>query len=639
MIVNEPLGAAEYDESRPFGCLFHGLVRYDRINSEYYLTLPNGTRKKYPFPLDGRKASQIFDLHRPITSTPQEMLDEGMKAENYAIINHGAVCGQQIEGTIYHSETLGNWVVKIEGKAYIPENKADITLTFTPFGVLGEDARTVFTQQIHLDDIGQINLRQKVHASASARKINGTSYTEYIGDDDVFQGTYQRYIDIRPTYASRTGKRVSIGIPAVGMHIMSGIEFYTYQYPIIGATWLAWLMLDISDGMSTGLLGPHPTGKISLLYNRSDALGFSQTLSGGDYWFEIIEAQQPVAVWTTLEDNPQPDFVANSCSKGDTAGPFLDVHRTLTAPYYRSNIGSRPIYEYGFIDRVSAVYFDDDENPYPVLYTSYESSKPIFVVNDDSMTGDLKEHTYYSCSDCYDGICNWAGRRTYDFKGSGGISITYGDEKKTLLRIKYGSKVLKSFGKIVKITSTETATVLEYYDGPIVQPPVTQHIGIIGPPYAVITNSDSTEIVQQEVDGDIPRRYLAGPAAPFNPYFISPKCPFVITTEIAFSAMTTAYNMMYLIPSGSGHCLIFTNFIPTNYGQIPPTDAVAFIIDSKGKVVQLDIPQTQPLSSSYPWPLLYSLEQVFSAVANPMRTPTAAAIRSGYPDYVLIGYV
>lgn len=85
MIVNEPLGAAEYDDKQPFGCPYHGLVQGGK------LTLPNGEQIDYPQPIGDldEEVGRTLIISPPWAkggNASAEQIAQGFEWQNHAIL-------------------------------------------------------------------------------------------------------------------------------------------------------------------------------------------------------------------------------------------------------------------------------------------------------------------------------------------------------------------------------------------------------------------------------------------------------------------------------------------------------------------------------------------------------------------------
>lgn len=146
MIVNEPLGAAEYDDQQPFGCPYHGLIQNGKM------TLPNGQTIDYPQP-DGsagliEEASRSIRLNPDFAPTlPPETASDisaGKHWQNTARINgdNGVLHGQALGSNCWlWAEAPGRvWQVDPSLLTGIDPNSSDgaaFSLKLSRFGWLG----------------------------------------------------------------------------------------------------------------------------------------------------------------------------------------------------------------------------------------------------------------------------------------------------------------------------------------------------------------------------------------------------------------------------------------------------------------------------------------------------------------------
>lgn len=142
MIVNEPLGLHEYDETQPFGCPYHGLVEGGK------LTLPTGEKIDYPQPGGVQQAGRTL-LIQPTWAlggtASQSQINKGLHWGKYAILGgenavlHGTALG---EGCWLWAEAPGKvWKVDASGLLTgdpTAQEGTTIGIQLTRFGWLGE---------------------------------------------------------------------------------------------------------------------------------------------------------------------------------------------------------------------------------------------------------------------------------------------------------------------------------------------------------------------------------------------------------------------------------------------------------------------------------------------------------------------
>lgn len=455
MIVNEPIGAAEYDGKQPFGLPYHGLVYSGGdLHTELGLVI------KYQYQADysdggwlaSQKSippSQFFDLHLPVTDTPPDLVVEyKYKYRNTAQINNGELKRRALNGAIYHSPTTGNWIVRIDGVADLLENTAEITVDFIPFGVLGTDDRLAFSQSIVLDDIGQAPLRQNLFPSI--KMVNATpaaafpSYKAFLVEDSSCIDCKKP--KIRPFYASRTGRRISIGIPAppLGATPPFPVGYSDVNHFPHAQVFLAWLLAEVEDDPSDR----HPTIKISLLYDNKTTLGFAETRHEGDYFYQEKDAGYPfvggVSQYNRAPNLPQP------CSSPGESFEWVDWYGEGYAP--SSDVAAKHMLEdyrhyfdieIGFINRILAVWFNDDESINPLKITQYSSFDQKAIVEDDYVYSvDLNKKAV--CDGRY-GLWAFSSLKSGTSTGSYGYHHSYVYIRRAAISL--GDRIIRSYGQ------------------------------------------------------------------------------------------------------------------------------------------------------------------------------------------------
>lgn len=143
MIVDDVLGAAEYDVGQAFGCPFHGLVENGT------LTLPGGQTLDYPQPtggLDSGRTLLIKPDWAPGGTTTTEQTTKGFSWEKYAVIGgeNGVLHGQELgKGCWLWAEAPGK-VWKVDASALtlgspLSREGQEVSIHLTRFGWIGSE--------------------------------------------------------------------------------------------------------------------------------------------------------------------------------------------------------------------------------------------------------------------------------------------------------------------------------------------------------------------------------------------------------------------------------------------------------------------------------------------------------------------
>lgn len=598
MIVNEPLGAAEYDDDRPFGLAYHGVLNQRKLTVNI-----NGTAHDFFYNQGGAGASQLFDLNLPPVDTPKDMADKGMKFENYALITHGNVGGQAINGSIYHSDLIGNWIVSISGMVDTINNTAELQFEFKPFGYFGDDPRTPTTQQVHLADAGQTQLRQAL--DVDVQFVNNTTVVKPLKLNERVSNIPTGSAMIQPFYASKTGAKVSIGVLSALGNISPQAQTYGLRWPTY-QTYIGWFVATITDAPDG-----KPKATVEVLFNNLQSLGFEQTRYGGDRWFEAQKVPDARIARTAAGQPPPP--LAPPCSEGASVGPVRTLDDTFSVVMdATADVSYR---EEGFIDRVVAVYFDEQEQPTPLLYTSYKTSEqtaPEFL--DTSFTARVTQDTTYNCIKDTQTTTNWRVDKTpLNHTGSGALIRKYKIIDSSKTQLKMGTALIADYGYVDEFVGTLERRPFTASELSGVQ--YQQYLGLVAghiasPPLEQDGHSRTKTVAR---DGQVCNGGGASEFQAFSARFFD--------QTIAWSALTTAYHDGFLGVVSGGHGFVLSDNVPTVSGQPQWPDKIRLrVVTSKGDFFSHTDLKIHPLGTriSFKYGTNYGVFQgVVRAAINP----------------------